>query len=300
MGTSDVHAAAIAAIEEGRIEDGRAQLRELVASEVNTEHLNDFAVATQMSGDLDGAEALLRATRAIVGDRPDVAENLDALAELRAAVDRTWRAEPGIAGHDPGGIPERAHPGMALHATLGEHCARYSLALAMVGRLDVLDLGCGTGYGSEMLTWSARRVRGFDIWEPDESQLPRWPGGAELRYGHDLCRDPLPEADAATMFEVLEHLPEPEAGLDLAFRAMSLLFVSFPNPTFHGSHLNPHHVNDWPLEQVEDALTRAARRYHAHVSIEHMQQVGVTIVPGRDPDANFWLFVVRASDRTSR
>jgi hypothetical protein len=81
---------------------------------------------------------------------------------------------------------------------------------------------------------------------------------------------------------------------------MSLLFVSFPNPTFHGSHLNPHHVNDWPLEQVEDALTRAARRYHAHVSIEHMQQVGVTIVPGRDPDANFWLFVVRASDRTSR
>jgi predicted TPR repeat methyltransferase len=30
----------------------------------------------------------------------------------------------------------------------------------------VLDLGCGTGYGTEMLSWTARRVRGFDRWEP--------------------------------------------------------------------------------------------------------------------------------------
>jgi 2-polyprenyl-3-methyl-5-hydroxy-6-metoxy-1,4-benzoquinol methylase len=298
--TDDAHAAAIAAIEEGRIEDGRARLRELVAAEVDAEHMNDLAVATQMSGDLDTAEALLRAAREIAGDRPDITENLATLSELRAAVDRGWREAPGIAGHDPGGIPERAHPGMSLHATLGEHCARYSLAIGMVGGLDVLDLGCGTGYGSEMLSWSARRVRGFDIWEPEESQLPRWPGGAELNYGHDLCRDPLPDADAATMFEVLEHLPDPAAGLDLAFRAISLLLVSFPNPAYHGSHLNPHHLNDWPLEEVEAALDRAARRYHAQVSLEHMLQQGVTIVPGRDPNANFWLFVVRASDRTSR
>lgn len=294
------HAAALAALEAGHIEEGRDLLRDLVASELDPEHLNDLAVAIQMSGELGEAEVLLRAARTIGGDRPDVMENLETLAQLRSTRDSAWRGAPGIAGHDPGGIPERAHPGMPLHATLAEHCTRYSLALGVVGGLDVLDLGCGTGYGSEMLTWSARRVRGFDIWEPDDAQRPSWPGGAQLEYGHDLCRDPLPESDAATMFEVLEHLPEPDAALDLTFRAVSLLLVSFPNPVFHGSHLNPHHVNDWTLEQVENALTRAARRYHSDVQLEHLQQHGVMLAPGRDPNANFWLFVVRARDRTSR
>ena len=301
MSTEDRRAAAVADLEAGRIQEGLAGLRELVASEVDAEHLNDLAVATQMAGDLDGAEALLRVARIIGGDRPDVLENLEAVTQLRAASDRSWRSASGLAGHDRTGrgIPERAHPGMAMYGVLGEHCARYALALSMLGGHDVLDLGCGTGYGTEMLSWSAQRVRGFDLWEPDETQRPRWPGAVELNYGHDLCRDPLPRADAATMFEVLEHLPDGPAALNLAFRAVSTAFVSFPNPTYHGSHLNPHHVNDWSLEQVEEAITEAARRYHLGVSIEHFQQRGVILEIGRDPTAGFWVMLVQATERFS-
>jgi len=302
MTTEERRAAAVADLEAGRIQQGLEGLRELVASEVDAEHLNDLAVATQMAGDLDGADALLRAARIIGGDRPDVLENIEAVTALRAAGDRGWRSASGIAGHDPSGrgIPERAHPGMALFGTLGEHCVRYALAISLLGGQDVLDLGCGTGYGSEMLTWSARRVRGFDLWEPDEAQLPRWPGAVELTYGHDLCRDPLPHADSATMFEVLEHLPDAPAALDLAFRSVSTLIASFPNPTYHGSHLNPHHINDWGLDQVETTITDAARRYHAGVTIEHLQQRGVILEIGRDPEAGFWVMIVRTTERMSR
>ena len=301
MSTEERRAAAVADLEAGRVREGLEGLRELVASEVDAEHLNDLAVATQMAGDLDGAEALLRVARIVGGDRADVVENLEAVTQLRAASARSWRSAPGLAGHDPTGlgVPERAHPGMAVSSVLGEHCVRYALALSMLGGHDVLDLGCGTGYGTEMLSWSAGRVRGFDLWEPDASQRPRWPGAVELKYGHDLCRDPLPRADAATMFEVLEHLPDGPAALDLAFRAVWKMFVSFPNPRYHGSQLNPHHVNDWSLDEVETTIAAAARRYHLDVSIEHFRQSGVILEIGRDPEAAFWVLMVQAIERVS-
>ena len=77
---------------------------------------------------------------------------------------------------------------------MSEHASRYALALVFAGGRHVLDLGCGTGYGSEMLTWAAASVRGFDLWRPGEHERPAWPGGAQRHYGHasaaTTCRAP--------------------------------------------------------------------------------------------------------------
>lgn len=300
MTAAEQHAAALAAINEGRTEEGREQLLALVRDQVDAEHLNDLAVASQMIGNLDDAEALLRAARAIVGDREDIVENLAALAQVRAADARAWRQVEGVGGPDPL-MWERAFPGMPNHSTMGEHCVRYAFAMSRMGGRDVLDLGCGTGYGSEMLTWSGRRVRGFDIWEPDEGQRPRWPGGAELHYGHDLCKDPLPRAEAATMFEVIEHLPDAPAALRLAWGAVDLLIGSFPNPVHHGSHMNQWHVNDWTLDEFEHELRAAAGEHFDELEIEHFRQPLGTVLlePGRDPEASFWVVVASGRGRRS-
>jgi hypothetical protein len=251
-----------------------------------------------MTGMLDEAEALLRAARAIAGDREDVIENLEAIARLRAEDARAWRGVEGVGGTDPL-MWERAFPGMPNHSTMGEHCVRYAFAMSRLGGRDVLDLGCGTGYGSEMLTWSARRVRGFDIWQPEEGQRPVWPGGAELNYGHDLCSDPLPSADAATMFEVIEHLPDAPAALRLAWRAVDMIIGSFPNPVHHGSHMNQWHVNDWTLDTFEDELREAAEEHFSGIELEHFHQPlgSVLLHPGRDPEASFWVVVASGRDR---
>jgi SAM-dependent methyltransferase len=296
--TTDVHSAAVGAIGAGRVEEGREQLRELVAGALDVEHLNDLAVASQLTGRLDDAETLLRAARVLVGEHRDIDENLELLAELRAGRVRAWRAEPGVGGTDSR-MWERAFPGMPNHGTMGEHCVRYAFAMSRLGGLDVLDLGCGTGYGSEMLTWSASRVRGFDLWQPEPDQHPTWPGGAELNYGHDLCRDPLPRAEAATMFEVIEHLPDAPAALRLAWGAAGTLVASFPNPVHHGSHMNQWHVNDWTLEEFEQELRRAGGRCFAAVELEHFHQPlgSVLLHPGRDPEASFWVVVARGRDR---
>jgi hypothetical protein len=282
------HAAAVAAIGLGHVEEGREQLLELVRSQLDVEHLNDLAVASQMTGRLDDAEALLLAARAVAGEHPDVIENLALLAELRAERSRAWRAADGVGGTDSR-MWERAFPGMPNHGTMGEHCVRYAFAMSRLGGQDVLDLGCGTGYGSEMLTWSAARVRGFDLWQPEPGQHPVWPGGAELTFGHDLCRDPLPPARAATMFEVIEHLPDAPAALRIAWGAVDTLVASFPNPVHHGSHMNQWHVNDWTLDEFEQHL--------GATEIEHFHQPlgSVLLHPGRDPEASFWVVVARRS-----
>jgi SAM-dependent methyltransferase len=285
------HAAAVEALEGGRIEEGCALLADLVRGELDLDHLNDLAVAAHLDGRHEDSEALLRAALVLDASHADARANLELVRGHAAA----WREQTGVGGSDPK-MWERAFPGMPNHGTMGEHAVRYAFAMSRVGGRDVLDLGCGTGYGAEMLTWSAARVRGFDLWRPTEAQRPVWTGGAELHYAHDLCRDPLPMAEAATMFEVIEHLPDAPAALALAWDAVDTIIASFPNPVHHGSHMNQWHVNDWTLPEFEAELKQAAGRF---VALEHFHQPlgSVLLSPGRDPAASFWVVVAQAGPK---
>jgi len=207
-----------------------------------------------------------------------------------------WRDSKTLGGPDLE-LPERAFPGMPNAALIAEHCIRYAFAQSLVPLMRVLDLGCGTGYGSEMLTWVADSVHGFDLWEPEEHERPEWPGGAVLTYGHDLCSRPLPPAHAAVMFEVIEHLYDAPGALRLAFAAAPLLITSFPNPKYHGSHINKYHLNDWTLEQFERELHEAAKERYVSLKLTHLQQLhgGPLLVPGRDPEGSYWIVVANAS-----
>jgi SAM-dependent methyltransferase len=211
-----------------------------------------------------------------------------------------WRRSQTLGGPNPW-MYERAFPGMPRPDIISEHTSRYAYALSLVGGKHVLDLGCGTGYGSEMLSWSAASVRGFDLWEPGADEHPRWPGVTALTYGHDLCRHPLPPADLAVMFEVIEHLPDAPRALAIAFGAVGEIVGSFPNPIYHGSWMNEYHVNDWMLEQFEQELDSAARASGRFSGVElthHHQAVrSPLLAPGRDPESSYWVVHARGVAR---
>lgn len=295
-----LRAQALEALEAGSPAEAHALMRQALAEATELEWLNDLAVLAYETGRVDDAEALLRATLAIEPGRADAAENLAALSAAPSAArpaDARWRRSRTLGGPDPGTF-ERAFPGMPRPDIISEHTSRYAFALALVGGQHVLDLGCGTGYGSEMLSWSAASVRGFDLWEPAPDERPSWPGVAELRYGHDLCRDPLPPADVAVMFEVIEHLPDAPRALAIAFGAVGTIIGSFPNPVYHGSWMNRYHVNDWSLERFErelDAAARASGRFPGGIELTHLHQPlkSPLLTPGRDPEASFWVVVAR-------
>jgi SAM-dependent methyltransferase len=284
-----LHADGVAAFEAGDLATAAELLAKAARETVDPTILNDLAVVQLALGDADQARALLLTCLTLDEDDADALANLAQLDDSRS-----WRRSATLGGDDIQ-MPERAYPGMPLTGTMAEHAMRYSMALNLLEGEHFLDVGCGTGYGSEMLTWRAATVRGFDLWEPAEYERPRWSGGAELTFGFDVCKDPLPPADSAVMFEVLEHLHDAPAALRNVFNAVPTLLVSFPNPVYHGSHLNHHHVNDWPLERVEEELNRAAATRFAQLKVAHLYQPqGLpTILPGRDPEAPFWIILAQ-------
>lgn len=280
-----------AALDAGDGETAAGLLRAALRENFDPSLLSDLAVVQHLRGAGADAEALLRTALILDPGNPDATENLEQLRD--AAAPAAWRASETLGGPDPA-MPERAFPGMPHTAVMAEHAARYAFAMGLVGESHVLDLGCGTGYGSEMLSWVAETVRGFDLWEPEPHERPAWPGGAVLTYGHDLCVDPLPAADAAVAFEVIEHLADAPAMLRATFEAAPLIILSFPNPRWHGSHHNPHHVNDWTLEELEGHLRDAAPAGR-ELELRHLwQDSGGNLVPGRDPAASYWIVVAAA------
>lgn len=89
---------------------------------------------------------------------------------------------------------------------------RYHFARGFLDPLDkVLDLGCGTGYGSDMLSEVTLDVFGFDM-EKDNIEYARkhHPGCCVTYAVANLEQMEIPKADVAVSFEVIEHLYKPQ------------------------------------------------------------------------------------------
>ncbi len=93
--------------------------------------------------------------------------------------------------------------------TLPLHVMRYAWSLRFVAHRTVVDLCCGTGYGSYLMSMAAERVIGIDI---DEETILFAEECFEVSNLSFICKDVLeitirPEVYVA--FECLEHLDDP-------------------------------------------------------------------------------------------
>ncbi len=141
-----------------------------------------------------------------------------------------------------------------------EHRGRYLWAAALAAGRDVLDAGCGTGYGSEMLADAgARSVIGVDI-AADAIE------GARSACTHPACEfrigsvHELPYEDGrfdlAVCFEVIEHVDEQAKALSELRRVLKdsgVLAISSPNREVYPPG-NPHHVHEFVPDELERAL----------------------------------------------
>jgi SAM-dependent methyltransferase len=95
---------------------------------------------------------------------------------------------------------------------LGAHVARYAWALPYASSGYAVDLGCGTGYGSFMLSWAASWVTGVDrdieaiMW----AQKHFLAQNLSFRTADIAVFEPRQEPDLYVCFEVLEHVQNPE------------------------------------------------------------------------------------------
>lgn len=164
---------------------------------------------------------------------------------------------------------ERIVPGANASPYMVQHVARYLWAMAACRGLRAVDLGCGDGYGTFMLSWVASEATGLDVDARAVEHAGRTYPGPAYRCADLTDPASIPTADVGVCFEVLEHVSTAPDMLIAVGQRLPRLLLSVPNPLVGGSHINPHHVNDWPFTSLK-RLVRAAgakrmRAYHQHV-----------------------------------
>ena len=160
---------------------------------------------------------------------------------------------------------ERVIPGEVNDDLWAEHIARYAFAARLAAQANVLDIGCGTGYGTAELAQHARSATGIDV------------SSDAIRYAQEHY--PIPNAtfltgsatalpfsaasfDLITAFEVIEHL---ENWHDLLIEVRRLLhpngtfLVSTPNKLYYAESRasqgpNPFHTHEFEFAEFRDAL----------------------------------------------
>lgn len=145
-----------------------------------------------------------------------------------------------------------------------EHVHRYALAARLCAGMRVVDLACGSGYGSVILRETATAVTGVDN-DTTTVDVAR----ATVGKDHDVAfeaadalaflnRDLGEDYDAIVCFEGLEHFPDPEpvlAELERHAAAGMKLVVSVPNSKGFEEE-NEFHVTDYGYEEARDAFGR--------------------------------------------
>lgn len=126
---------------------------------------------------------------------------------------------------------------------------KYNWALEYCGNKDVVDLGCGTGFGSYMVSLVAENVVGFDrSKEAIEYATDKW--GKSVRFNvQDLdLYTPGMHFDVAVCFECLEHLEHP----DFLLRNLdaNVLVCSIPI----GAGKSEFHKQDFPNDSDAERL----------------------------------------------
>lgn len=163
-----------------------------------------------------------------------------------------------------GKVQERFDP-LSKPQNYGWHIARYQFCQPFVSGKIVLDIACGTGYGSSMLSSSgASLVIGADLsinavkYAQEHFQTDRvyWVvmDGRALGFGPDTF-------DVIVSLETIEHISDYRRFLrELAriLRPGGVLLLSTPNKTWHeasGLPPNPYHIYEFTPLELKEILT---------------------------------------------
>ena len=159
--------------------------------------------------------------------------------------------------HQPDGVPpleltgERTLPDVPLeNYWFRRHLAVYEWIAERVAGLEVVDMACGEGYGTDVLARRARRVTGVDAnpeaYEHARAKYTR----AGVRFARDLIETYVQPCDAVVFLQTIEHVKQPEQVL-AHFKAMApTVYVSTPNvltlaPPGAEKSDNPWHLREY-------------------------------------------------------
>ncbi len=143
---------------------------------------------------------------------------------------------------------------------LAEHLLRYIFSRQLVKGKTVLDVACGSGYGSRMLSEAgATTVYGVDIDERTIRYAEAHYGAPNIRFRRaDAQHLPFEKHmfDVAVSFESIEHVRDATQFLREVKRVLrpdGILLLSTPNKTT-SQISNPFHAREFTIEETTSLL----------------------------------------------
>jgi SAM-dependent methyltransferase len=134
------------------------------------------------------------------------------------------------------------------------HLAVYEWVAERCAGLDVVDMACGEGYGTEVLARRARRVTGVDA-NPEAHQHARLkytrPG---VRFVRELVERYDEPCDAIVFLQTIEHVEHPDMLLRHFKEVANTVYVSTPNlltlaPPGAEKSDNPWHLREYRADE---------------------------------------------------
>ncbi len=181
---------------------------------------------------------------------------------------------------------ERLEPGI-FNETAIEHLHRYAMALELVAGKRVLDIACGEGYGTALLSGKAKKITGVDIDKRSidaASQKYKSPNVEFLTGSVEKIPGAGNQFDVVVSFETIEHISDHEVMLSEIKRVLNsdgLLIISTPNKknyTDSAATKNPFHVK----ELYEQEFRSLIQQHFAHVRFLYQQISFSSVISGKD------------------
>ncbi len=148
-----------------------------------------------------------------------------------------------------------------LLPTFYQHVRAYEFCQSYISNKVVMDIGCGTGYGSFLLCKRAKCVIAFDR---DVNSINR----AKEQYSNrkinffisDIYNPPslTDKAEVIIALQVIEHLRSPGLMIENALKQLQkegIFIISTPNKS-KGYNKNPYHIKEFSYQELSHLLKK--------------------------------------------
>jgi len=190
-----------------------------------------------------------------------------------------------------------------VSVVFSRHPFTYQYVRQFVNGKDVLDIGCGTGYGSHILAEHARSVLGLD-YDQDAIDYCRTHYRAQniiFQHADAATLSIKNKFDVAVSFQVIEHMHHVEDFIDRiksAVKQNGFIIITTPNvkTTNRIRNDNPFHCHEMSYEQFDHLISDKFKSYRI-LGISHAAPNWIRSIIGMFP---FYRRIGLLLKRTSR